>query len=181
MLPKLIPVFIALIAISCSKTCGDVQREVRSMMGVNYKKQIVFPEEMEIINPAADPAGLSSAKRYKIVHFFTADCNECINELAYIQSFLETNPATEVIDLIFIASGPTKYYVAEAVEKIKFSYPTFYEKQYFSFKLLNNLPLDQDVYNTMILNDKNEVLLFGSYFSNQKAKKLFSEILKCGF
>lgn len=180
MLIKFMPILIAFVAISCADTCGDVQYEIKSIMGANYKKEIIFPKEMELVNPAEHPTNGPTGKKYKIVHFFTADCNKCVNELTHIQSFLRSNHVRDSIDLIFIASGPTKHYVAEAVAKIKFEYPIFYEQQYFSFKLMNDLPLEKEVYNTMILNDKNKVFLFGSYFSNRKAEKLFSKIIQCG-
>lgn len=171
---------LTIITLSCRDNCEVTNQDVKSLMGANYKKEILFPMDMELVNLNMPLANVTVKKPYKIVYFFTADCKECINELAEIQSFLSENPIKDSVDFIFIASGPTNHFVAEAVENIKFEYAVFYEKIYFSFKNMNDLELDQVLYNTMILNNQNKVLLFGSYFFNQKAQRLFSDILKCG-
>jgi hypothetical protein len=45
---------------------------------------------------------------------------------------------------------------------------------------MNKLPLSEDVYNTMLLNTQQEVILFGAFYDNDKAKKLYSKAIECG-
>ena len=80
---------------------------------------------------------------------------------------------------MFIASAPTKLYVLDAIKKTGFPYPVHYEKQYYSFKNLNKLPLADELYNTMLLNANNEVLLFGAFYDNKKAERLFLKAIEC--
>ena len=83
------------------------------------------------------------------------------------------------INYVFIASAPTKVYVMDAIKKTKFPYPIYYEKEYYSFKTINGLPTKDDLYDTMILNSKQEVILFGAFYSNKKAKQLYENVIEC--
>jgi hypothetical protein len=151
-----------------------------------YQKKIEFPVEMEALNEAATahkivPINANyTNKRFTIVHFFKADCDKCINELSKIQTFLTDKQVMQNTNYVFIASAPTKVYVLDAIKKINFSYPVYYEKEYYSFKSGNDLPLEDELFNTMLLNGDNEVLLFGAFYSNSKAEHLFYKTINCG-
>lgn len=151
-----------------------------------YKKKINFPKGVETLS-LKNYGGqnnlenkIHALKRYTIVHFFTADCPKCVNELKLIISSIKTNPMNKNVDYIFIASAPINKYVIDAIEETKFPYTIYYEKEYYSFKKMYNFPLTDEIYNTMILNKNQEVLLFGGFYANEKAQKLFRDIVQCG-
>lgn len=159
----------------CKEKCPDAK--FRDIMGSFYKKEIRFPSEIELLNKnGTDSAFWSTintqAPGYYILHFFMSDCDKCVNELLDIQKFMEVHKSASNVNYVFITSGPTKKYAQEAIEKAGFEMPVYYEKVYFSFKKLNNLPLADKLYNTMLIN-KNKVILFGEIFQNKKAEKLF--------
>lgn len=170
------------LSVSCKNECENVQQEAKKMMKNWYKKKIVFPSDMEKLTNSTDnyeTGDLSALKRYTIVHFFTADCDKCINELNEIKKSLQNIPENENISHVFIASAPTKIYVSDAIKKTNFPYPIYYESEYYSFKMMNMLPVSDDLYNTMLLNAKHEVLLFGAFYNNKKAETLYSKIIEC--
>lgn len=146
-------------------------------MGDLYKKEIRFPSEVELLNKSGvDSSNWSAINTkepvYYIVHFFMSDCDKCVNELLAIQEFIKKHNDSSNLKYIFITSGPTRKYAQEAVDKSGFTMPVYYEKTYFSFKKMNNLPLADRLYNTMLLKD-NKVILFGEIFQNKKAEDLF--------
>lgn len=171
---------------SCNDDCANTQKEIQTLMKDWYKRKINFPTDMEIltdssvINSKNEIAKISFSKKNTILHFFTADCDKCINELSRIQSFLNKEAKDTSFEYVFIASASTKIYVLDAIKKIKFSYPIYYEKQYYSFKTMNKLPLSDDLYNTMLLNNKQELILFGAFYDNKKAERLYFKTMECG-
>lgn len=180
----LLLLFTLTLSISCmNNDCDSTEREVKQLMKSWYKKKILFPQNMivlmdESINKEKIP-NQSQINNHSIVHFFTADCDKCVNELTMIMTSLKNNPKNSSISYIFIASAPTKKYVLDAIKKTKFPYPIYYEKEYYSFKTINSLPISDDVFDTMLLNSKQEVILFGAFYDNDKAKKLYSKAIDC--
>lgn len=177
------PVFILLT--SCNNVnCGNTEKEVKEIMKTWYKKKINFPKKMEVLFDSTIirekiPNQPRLNNYFTIVHFFTADCDKCVNELIMIQNSLKNNPNNTKINYIFIASAPTKAYVMDAIKKTKFPYPIYYEKEYYSFKTINRLPTTDNVYDTMLLNSNQEVILFGAFYDNKKAKQLYSNAIEC--
>jgi hypothetical protein len=171
---------LSLLGSSCRHDCA--KDNLRQMMGDWYKKKISFPEKVELLGTAQgmekDKIVLSGASYY-IVHFFMADCDKCINELLSIQKLVGRHKDETDVRYLFIASGPTQLYAKEAVEKSGFTLPVYYEKEYFSFKKKNGLPLADRLYNTMLLNSRHEVLAFGEMFQNKQAEALFYKTINC--
>lgn len=164
---------------SCKRyECENLQQETQQIMGTLYKQKIILPKNIEIIK-INNTINTDKKGKFTIVHFFTADCDKCVNELITIKNTLNNTSELKNVNLIFIASAPTKTYLMEAMKKTNFYYPIVYEKEYYSFKRTNNLLISEDVYNTMLLNDKNEVLLFGSFYDNKKANSLYRKIIDC--
>lgn len=168
---------------SCRDKCENTQSEIQSLMKDLYKKKINFPTEMEILKDSSvlnsNTVEIKLSKKFTIVHFFTADCDKCVNELLKIQSSLNKIGKDTNVDFMFIASAPTKVYVLDAIKKTHFSYPVYYEKRYYSFKTINKLPLSDELYNTMLLNSKNETILFGAFYDNKKAENLYLKAIEC--
>ncbi|MDV2446360.1 hypothetical protein CMU93_02465 [Elizabethkingia anophelis] len=170
---------------SCKNECDNTKSEIRGIMKAWYKKKIEFPSNMEILtnNLTSDHQNIEKAlttkRRYTIVHFFTADCDKCVNELKIIQSGLKNMPKNKDVDYIFIASAPTNTYVLDAIKKTNFPYPIYYEQQYFSFKTINKFVLLDDIYNTMLLDKNQNLILFGAFYDNDKAKRLYSKTIEC--
>lgn len=167
---------------SCKENCAKKEAEIKTIMQTRYKKKINFPDNIEKLSylKKSDTAKIENEipilKKYTIVHFFTADCDKCVNELKLIVLSIKKNPIDKNADYIFIASAPTKKYVLDAIKETKFPYPIYY----YSFKKMNNLPITDEIYNTMILNKNQEVILFGGFYANEKAQKLFNNIVQCG-
>jgi hypothetical protein len=162
---------------------GFSEKQLQEVMGSRFRNKIEIPERIELVNPqsqasATSLAGNTGNDRYKIIHFFTADCEKCVEELTKAQVFINTKGKLDKLDYYFIASGPTVTYVRDAIEKSGFSKPVYFEKKYFSFKLLNQLPIDSNQYNTMLLNSRNELLLFGAFFDNEKAQEFLYKTIK---
>lgn len=168
---------------SCRDKCEGTQSEIQALMKDLYKKKITFPTEIEILKDSSvlrsNNVEIRPMKKFTIVHFFTADCDKCVNELLKIQSSLKKIGKESNVDFMFITSAPTKVYVLDAIKKTNFSYPIYYEKRYYSFKTINKLPLADELYNTMLLNSKNETILFGAFYDNNKAENLYLKAIKC--
>lgn len=170
---------------SCKEDCADSQKEIKTIMKGWYKKKIILPQDMEVLtnNKLNNDQEIFNKppknNNYSIIHFFTADCDKCVNELLMIKASLKTTSNSKNINYIFIASAPTKAFVIDAIKKTDFPYPIYYEKQYYSFKTINKFPVSDDVFDTMLLNSNQEVILFGAFYDNDKAKNLYAKAIEC--
>lgn len=177
--------FFLFFSFSCKQNCATTENEIKALMKDKYKKKIIFPSNIEIlvdssiINFKELNNKSQSSNKNTIVHFFTADCDKCINELINIKTILDKNKNDTNVNYMFISSAPSKIYLLDAIKKIQFPYPIYYEKTYYSFKSLNKLELNDDLYNTMLVNRNQEVILFGAFYGNQKANRLYKEAIKC--
>ncbi|RWY55653.1 hypothetical protein [Mucilaginibacter gilvus] len=161
--------------------CGSKNSDI---MGKYYHQSIQFPPKLIALN-SGKKEGQSAPSEIKlkgngfyVVHFFTADCDECINELNKIQRFIAKNhlPNTKYL---FIASGPTQIYVLNAIKKINFKYDVYFEKEYYSFKNINHFTLSDRVFDTLLINSQSELLLAGALFDDDFTKGLYLETINC--
>jgi len=173
---KLSIISVLLISVSCrQESAFDTARE---FMGHWYKQTIMLPKKLELVNKNGidqkywNEINLAGSK-YFVLHYFTADCDKCVQELLTAQRFIHTHPQFKNVKFIFIACGPTTAFVADAIHKSGFTLPVYFDKKYFSFKMINNLPLSDMLYDTMLLNDRKQVILFGSVFDNKMAEDLY--------
>lgn len=154
-------------------------------MGVWYKKKILFSKHWQLINKdLVDPKYAfdiyAPDKKYYVLHYFMADCDKCVYELLQAREFIKkTEKEHSDLKYVFIATGPINKYIMEAISKAKFQFPVYFENNFMGFSYGNHFPPGDDTYNTMLLNGKNEVLLFGSYYGNKKAEALYSDIINC--
>lgn len=138
----LIPFLLGFILLftSCKNECDSTRSEIRGIMKTWYKKRVEFPSNMEILTNSLTSdhqnieKALTTKKSYTIVHFFTADCDKCVNELKMIQSGLKNMPENKDVDYIFIASAPTKTYVLDAIKKLTFLTPFIMSNNTFLLK-----------------------------------------------
>ncbi|MDO5616331.1 MAG: hypothetical protein Q4G16_09085 [Cruoricaptor ignavus] len=162
---------------SCEKKCEDINIEIKEIMGEWYRKKILFPKEMTLLN---NPKyNITENKNFTIVHFFAADCDKCIDELNKILFTLNDNDMQSQVNIIFISSAPSKNHVLDVIEKVEMVFPVFYDKHYYSYKLSNDFPISEEAYNTVLLNSKNEILIFGAFYDNSKALELYLKAINC--
>jgi hypothetical protein len=168
---------------SCQSSCSN--STAKKIMGNLYEKKILFNKNMRLINKdRVDPKYAfdvyAPGASFYVLHYFQAECDKCIYALQqagdYIKKTAKNHPD---LRYAFIASAPTKVYAEEAVAKLNFQFPVYFDSVYQGFPKINHFPAEDIQYHTMLLNNKNEVELFGGYYSNPKAADLFSEILNC--
>lgn len=154
-------------------------------MGDWYKKKIVFSQNLRLLNKDIVDAKYSldiyaPDKRFYILHYFMADCDKCVYDLLQAREYIKkTEKNHPDLKYAFLASGPTSVYIEDAISKAGFKFPVYFDSVYMGFRQANHFPANDDTYNTMLLNDKNEVELFGAYYDNAKAADMFSEIVNC--
>lgn len=168
---------------SCEPSCSE--NTAKKLMGDWYKKKILFDKNMKLINKGkVDPKYAfdisAPGRQFYVLHYFMADCDKCVYGLSHAREYIKKSEQEHPnLQYAFIASGPTSAYVEDAVAKLNFQFPVYFDSTYMGFKKANHFPEGDDVYNTMLLNNKNEVELFGAYYDNSKAASLFSEIVNC--
>jgi hypothetical protein len=155
-------------------------------MGQWYRKKMTIPTTWKLINNDRIEARYafnveSPNKDYYILHYFQADCDKCVYFLSKASESIKNNKGQYPnLRYVFVGTGTSSHFIEEALKKIDFPFPLYFEEDFNKFRILNNLPIDEDgLYNTMLLNIKNELLLFGSYYDNDKAQKLFTSIINC--
>jgi hypothetical protein len=174
---------IAVFLSSCKSECS--REDARKLMGKWYEKKVQLADNWILINDSLT----STANRFDmhhpdakfyVLHYFMADCDKCIHELIKAREFINKNkkdfPDTKYV---FLASGPTPVYIKEAVDKAKFEYPVYYEKEYYAFKKINDFPKFDDLYNTMLIDKENRLLLFGFLYDNPKASDIYAGVVRC--
>lgn len=162
-------ILVLLVNVSCLRKSANDQ--VRTLMQSDFKKQIKFHEKMVPVKNARDVN-----KKYYIIHYFSADCDKCINRLREIKKFMDKNKDLP-IDYRFIFTAPTDYFVKQALKSVKIEYPIYWDKEFWGFQIVNGIPIQEPKYETMLLNEKNELILYGHFFDNQKAYDLLTNFL----
>ncbi|PSL46532.1 hypothetical protein CLV51_103513 [Chitinophaga niastensis] len=174
---------IAVITCSCKTKCA--REDAKKLMGTWYEKKIQLSDNWTLINDSSVAADNRfdmhhPDSKFYVLHYFMADCDKCINELLKARDFIKNHkssfPGTKYV---FLASGPTPVYIKEAVDKSKFEYPVYYEKEYYAFKKSNGFPKFDNLYNTMLIDNQNKLLLFGFLYDNKKASDIYSGIINC--
>ncbi len=169
---------------SCNRDCS--RETAARMMGDKFRQHLVFGQNWPVINaPFVLPDNSFDFKRprkkFYFLHYFSADCDKCINNLLLARQFIkEKRSRFPNVDFVFVASGYNDTFIREAVAKTNFEYPIYFEKEYLRFKTSNKIPIDnEELYNNMLINDKDELLLFGSLYDNPKAESMFDDITNC--
>jgi hypothetical protein len=167
---------------SCGKECAEKVAE--DIMGKWHHQQVKFPEKLELLNENKIADGfkvnidsLANGADFYIIHYFDANCDKCVHELSMAQQFIESHPARGNVKYIFIADGTHKTWAQQAIDSLHFRYPVYFEKVYTEFKKINKFPLNSSVHNTSLMNNKNELLLLGAFFNNEKAEDLYYGII----
>lgn len=167
---------------SCQSSCSN--KTAKKLMGNWYEKKILFDTSIHLINKdKVDPQYAfdiyAPSAPFYVLQYFQADCDKCLYGLQVAKDYIKkTEKDHPNLRYAFIASGPTNLYVKEAIAKLNFPFPVYFDGVYEGFHKINHFP-DDNLYHTMLLNNKNEVELFGGYYSNSKAADLFSEIITC--
>lgn len=180
---KYLSAILLFLFVACQTICTE--DDAKKIMGNWFLQKITFPQEMPLINAKAVKQEFhfdfteDRPQRY-IVHYIMADCDKCVNELKEIQNYLRKN-RQKYLDtkFVFIATGPIDIYVKEAADAIKFEYPIYFNKEYQSFKVINKLPIDDKLYDNMLLDSQDRLLVFGAFYNNSKAENLYQGLLKC--
>lgn len=168
---------------SCQSSCSN--KNAKKLMGSWYQKKVQFDKTTRLINKdKIDPQYTfdiyAPGAPFYVLHYFQADCGECIIGLQQAKDYIKkTEKDHPGLKYVFIGNGPTPVYAREAVAKLNFQFPVYFDSVYHGFQKLNHFPEDDILYRTMLLNSKNEVELFGGYYSNPKAAGMFSEIINC--
>jgi hypothetical protein len=180
-LGKFLSIIIVLAITSC-KT--DPFAKAKAAMGKWYEQKVSFPEQVEYLNEdlvskrhAINYGKLSDKKIFYVVHYFDAGCDKCISDLKNAQVKIKTLYEDKAVKFIFIADAPNNYFAKKAIDSIHFEYPVYYEKQPNKLHLSNHFPIGDSLYNTFLINNQSQLILFASVFDNQKAQKLLEELI----
>lgn len=178
----LIAVFITCLLVldSCKVNCDfETNKTVlkeRFLSKVNIPEHELLSTGTQQVEPTISKE--LRKKRFTILHFFTADCSNCIDELRLIQHYL-AKYKNEEVNYIFFAGAPTRFYAQEAIDKLKFPYPVYFEQTYFSYKNANNFPLADKAYNTLLLDKQGKLLALGAFYDNKMARDLYDATIAC--
>lgn len=156
-------------------------------MGNWYMQKIKIPDSLRLICKGDKSDSFDIYKpntKFYILHYFNADCDKCINEVKQAKHLLDSIKGNlKDVKFVFIASGfiDLDNYVKRAIQETKFNYPIYYEDNYLNFKIVNKLSLDnqKSAYNTMLLDSQNRVLLFGAFYDNPDAFKIYTNLIDC--
>ena len=180
---------VLLIAMFCACTSHCPNDKLKELMGDLYRVKISIPDSLKLLNPSfknnAEIYSLNNdyfaGADFFILYYFDASCSDCVKNLMEIKALYEENEQinNSNVKYIIIGTSTSSNYLAEALTNYNFPLPVYYEEKYNNFKKLNNLELYNNLYNTAVLNEKKEVLLFGSFFNNKKAEKMLLKIINC--
>jgi len=172
---------IILIIASC-KT--DPFVKAKATMGSWYDKKISLPEQVEYLNPylvskkdVVNYGKLSDKNTFYVIHYFDAGCDKCVGDLKNAQAKIKSLYQDKRVKFLFIADAPNNYFAKKAIGSIHFQYPVYYEKRPNSLHLKNHFPIGDPLYNTFLMDDKSQLLLFGAVFDNQLAEKFYQELI----
>jgi hypothetical protein len=151
----------------------------RKIMGRWYKREIIIPKSLKLINQSINfnLKDLDKESEWYVLHYFEGDCDKCVNDLQFAQQFILEHKNNK-LKYIFIGCASTEFFIKEAIKDIKFKFPIYFDKNCNSFKKINNIPVDDPLYNTMLINNKRQIYLFGSIFRNKKAEKLYMQLIE---
>lgn len=174
-------VFFFCILSSCNQEvpCDDVKK----LMGDWYKKELSFNDlkKISIYNKldtlSFDLHNRNLEEKYYMVHYFDANCDQCIKELEKIQKFMESHSMYKNLEYIFIANAVSEVYLVEAMEELDIKFPIYFDEEYKGYKQKNGFPLEENIFNTLLINHKAEILLFGAPFDNATAEIFYLQVI----
>lgn len=171
-------------------SCNNEKKGVetaKELMQERYMQQIRFTNKMSLAKPHGKfqfPACFSTpwdtSSKYKVIHYIDADCSSCREELLLIQKKILQFCPKNAVKFVIVSSSLTSSAIEHLMDKNRLQIPIYYDIGYRTFKKINQLPIDDYLYNTMLVSKHNKVVLFGSFFHNEEAEKLFFKIINEG-
>jgi len=177
----LLPMTGILLLSSCATNPSE---KVKKMMGKYYMMQLRVPKDWTLVNKEyVKPEDLIDPKKptsnFYVLHYFSADCDKCVKQLMVARQFIHENKKKiPNLKFVFVAGAINDYFIKETIQKLKFEFPMYYDKNYLTFDVSNGIPINNEpLYGTMLINRQNRLVLFGSLFDNEKAEKLYRDIV----
>ena len=119
---------------------------------------------------------LQSKSKFKVVNYISVDCSACFNVIKVWYTLFEKNKLPDNVNVCFITYGEQKDVFSYYLDKLDDNPFGFYEEINQEFISLNPIK-DLKFYKTVLINEKNEVLLIGNPFDN---KAVMDKYIKMG-
>jgi hypothetical protein len=134
---------------------------------------IRFPEYLSDISTGDDvKLNINSLTTVKILNLLNTGCYRCIEDLPQWRAFMKDFSGDSSLQFIFIAQAPTRRYLQYIInQRANFSFPVYYDSANVVGKL-NNIT---EIPTTMLLDQKNRVILGGSPILHANLKPLYRE------
>jgi hypothetical protein len=158
------------IIISCrSPQDSENRRIVHEWIG----KEIIFPDLI-----SRSQINKSTNNNLKIVTRINGNCYPCLSQLNHWKKLIEEISSEYQISFyIFIVADDYEIFNSINEKEIHFDYPFIYDRND-EFYRINKLP-QKSAFHTMLLTEKNKVILIGNPIGNIALKDLYvKEIIK---
>jgi hypothetical protein len=167
---KLIP--FVLISFLCLICCKDPKKEALSAyISQNIGKQVTFPDSLEY-RSIYDSIVPLPEKDIKIVIFINGECYACLNQFIDWQDIGDSLIEEGNVDLLFYIRTLDFNSIKQILSDIEFKYP-FYIDPKGDILYLNDIPHDQKIVQTFLVDQDNKIVLIGSPVNNPKMLELY--------
>ena len=164
--------------------CDDQNKEeqkkkIEATVKNYYKKKIIFPDSLFVYQKDTIrimDSILLKNKKFKILSFISGKCNPCIQELIEWETFLNEIDKFDNVQIFFvIQSIDHKYFIQMFKQEIPYKYSLVFDPN--NEFLKNNKLISGKIFQTMLLNIENKIIITGNPIYSEDLKKLYMRIL----
>jgi len=166
---------IFLVVISCNQGKKESEKKVSRFIG----DTLFLPEISEVLYKDSlyhEKLPLNKESKLKITTLFWGDCSSCIADLeGWGELFQLAKSKQEVEILFYLYTADFKFFKKSIYNDKNFhQYPLILDKE-LNYVDRNNLPFNDKIYQTFLLDSNNKVILVGNPIYNKKLMKLYKE------
>lgn len=172
---------ILIIIILSTLSCNKSKNQSMSIIENWYKTEIKIPENLVIKSMGQDTSILQIINhRYKVlIYIDSLGCTACKLKLYEWQAYINKCQLNGYdVGFLFAVHSTNYKDLEEKLYEYRFKYPIIYDSTD-KINKINKLPTE-DKYRTFLLDERNRVILIGSPITNDKIRKLYTEILGGG-
>lgn len=171
---------ILLSLISCiDQNIKERENEIEATVKKFYMKKIIFPDSLFVYNRNTViimDSTMIKDRPFKILTFISGECTPCIQKLFEWETFHNELEKFNNVQIFFvIQSVDHEYFIHMFKQEIPYNYLLLFDPDNEFFNN-NKLPREK-LFQTMLLNIENKIIITGNPIYNKELKELYINIL----
>lgn len=156
------------------------EKEIEATVKKYYMKKIIFPDSLFVYHRDTViimDSTMIKDRPFKILAFISGECTPCIQKLFEWVSFHNELEKFNSVQIFFVIQNVDhEYFIQMFKQEIPYKYSLLFDPHNEFFEI-NKLPPEK-LFQTMLLNIENKIIITGNPIYNKDLKELYINILK---